>query len=68
MKDFKIQIEGMSCQHCVIRIKKAIETLKGTQDINVNLKEKFASGQYDESSTTLEQIKEVVKKTGYEVK
>jgi len=68
MKDFKIQIEGMSCQHCVLRIKKAIGSLKGTQDIDVNLKEKFASGHYDESSTTLEQIKEVVKKTGYKVK
>lgn len=36
-----IKIEGMSCQHCVKRIEKALNSLKGVQ-ATVNLENKSA--------------------------
>ena len=33
----KIQVSGMSCQHCVGAVTKALEEIKGLTDISVNL-------------------------------
>ena len=33
----KIQLDGMSCGHCVAHVKEALETLENTTDIQVEL-------------------------------
>jgi len=37
MKQITIGIDGMSCQHCVMRVKKAIEGLAGISDLSVEV-------------------------------
>jgi copper chaperone len=61
-----IKIKGMSCQHCVMAVTKAIAALDGVKDVNVDLKSGMA---------TYEEVKEVdpkmvaaaVKRAGYEI-
>jgi len=38
----KLRIEGMSCQHCVGRVKKYLESVKNVSDVNVDLENKSA--------------------------
>ena len=60
----KIQIEGMSCNHCVAHVKEALEGLAGINEVEVRLSEKCAiiSGATEE-----EVIKEAIDDAGYDV-
>jgi len=35
-----IKVEGMSCMHCQLRVKKAVEAVEGVQKADVNLQTK----------------------------
>jgi copper chaperone len=62
----KVKIKGMSCQHCVMAVTKALKEIEGLQDITVDL----ASGEASFSETVPVDpaaIKEKIKKAGYEV-
>lgn len=39
----KINIEGMSCGHCVAHVKEALEELKGVSSVEVSLEGKNAT-------------------------
>lgn len=60
-----IKIEGMSCQHCVTRVKKAIDAVSGVISSDVNIGS--ATVQFDESKTKREDIIEAIEKAGYKV-
>ncbi len=66
MTDAIISIEGMSCQHCVMRVKKAIEGLKGISKADVEIGQ--AKVKFDESLTGKRAIEEAIVKAGYKVK
>ena len=61
-----IKIKGMSCQHCVMAVTKALGALDGIKDVNVDL---------INGVVTYEEVKAVapgviaaaIKKAGYEV-
>jgi len=38
----KLSIEGMSCQHCVGRVKKYLETIENVSEVHVDLENKKA--------------------------
>lgn len=38
----ELKVEGMTCNHCVFAVKKALETIKGVTKVNVNLNQKKA--------------------------
>lgn len=38
----KINIEGMSCNHCVAHVKEALEGIKGVNTVDVSLERKSA--------------------------
>ncbi|WP_440956416.1 heavy-metal-associated domain-containing protein [Methanosarcina sp. Mfa9] len=61
-----IRVEGMSCGHCVMTVKKAIESLEGVKEANVSLEDKKAVVEYDEKKVELEDIRAAVKEAGYE--
>ncbi|TLG79621.1 copper chaperone CopZ [Vagococcus zengguangii] len=51
-----INIEGMSCNHCVARVEEALAPLEGMKKVKVNLKKGQAVVKYDEqllNETTL---------------
>jgi copper chaperone len=56
----------MSCGHCVMRVKKAIEGVQGVKKADVSLENKQAVVEFDEGKTDVEKIKSAIKETGYE--
>jgi len=65
MAETVIKIEGMSCGHCVMRVKKALDGLAGITEANVTVGS--ASIKYDESKVKMEDIHSVIDKAGYKV-
>lgn len=63
MAEVRIKIEGMSCQHCVMRVKQALEGLEGVSEAHVEIG--AASVRYDESRLGKKDMEAVVKKAGY---
>jgi len=66
MKEITINIEGMSCQHCVMRVKKAIEGLAGISGLSVEVG--TAKVTFDESKIQQADIENAVVKAGYKIK
>ncbi len=62
-----INIEGMSCSHCVNAVKKAVENLDGVSAVQVNLEAKNATVDYNSDKIALEAIKEAIEEEGYDV-
>jgi copper chaperone len=61
-----IKVEGMSCMHCQLRVKKAVEAVEGVQKADVNLQTKQVTIDYEEGKVNLEKVKDVIRETGYE--
>lgn len=61
-----IKIKGMSCQHCVMAVTKALGALDGIKNVNVDLKNSVAT--YDEvKSVDPVAVAGAIKKAGFEV-
>ncbi|RXT07055.1 copper ion binding protein [Ammoniphilus sp. CFH 90114] len=65
MKNVLLQVEGMSCGHCVKAIEGALKEIGAAGQ--VNLANKSVSVSYDEAKVTIESIKEVIEDQGYDV-
>jgi copper chaperone len=65
MSEIALKIEGMSCGHCVMSVKKAIDGVEGvsTSDVEVG----SAKVTYDESKTDSDAIAGAVTSAGYKV-
>ncbi|MFE6799809.1 copper ion binding protein [Paenibacillus chitinolyticus] len=65
MTNQTLQVEGMSCQHCVISIEGALKEIGAAGKVNL------ASGtvdvSYEENRVSIEAIKEAIDKQGYDV-
>ena len=60
-----LTIEGMSCGHCVMRVKSALQGLEGVTDVDVDLLKKSAmveGGHLDDAT-----LKATVAESGYRV-
>ena len=61
-----LKIKGMSCQHCVMAVTRALSALDGIKDVKVDLKSGVAT--YEEVKLVDPQkIAAAIKKAGYEV-
>lgn len=61
-----IKIKGMSCQHCVMAVTKALTAIDGLKDVHVDLQK--ATATYDETKPVNAVVVEAaVKKAGFEV-
>ena len=61
-----VKVKGMSCQHCVASVTKALSEIEGITDVQVNLEKGEAT--YNENSPVAEQtIKDVIARIGFEV-
>lgn len=61
-----ITVKGMSCQHCVNAVAKALGGIDGIQNVEVSL-EKGQATFTEAKPVAPEVIKEALKKAGYEV-
>ncbi len=60
-----LNVEGMSCQHCVANVKKAVEALDGVDSVEVDLE---AGKVAVEGSADADAVKAAIAQAGYTVK
>ena len=61
-----IKIKGMTCNHCVMAVTKALEKIDGVKNVKVDLAK--AEATFDEvKPVDMEVIKERIRKAGYDV-
>jgi len=60
-----LKIEGMSCQHCVMRVRKAVDELPGVSQADVTIG--TARVTYDESKIKPTDVEQAIEKAGYKV-
>jgi len=63
MKSEDLKIEGMSCQHCVMSVRKELEKLAGLHVEEVEIGK--ARVRYDESRVTPQEIAHAIDEAGY---
>ena len=61
-----ITIEGMMCEHCKIKVERALSELNGVSKVKVNLKNKTATI-YSTKSISNDDIKNSISKLDYKV-
>ena len=61
-------ITGMNCDKCVSKVDKAIRSVPGVQQAQVNLKAGNAVVKFDPKSTDPQRLAEAVTKAGYPTK
>lgn len=67
MKNITLNVEGMSCSHCVNAVTKAVTALAGVDGVNVDLAAKTVTVDFDEAEVSLDSIKEAIEDEGYDV-
>lgn len=65
MTNQTLQVEGMSCQHCVISIEGALKEIGAAG--KVNLESNTVDVSYDKNRITIESVKEAIEEQGYDV-
>jgi len=61
-----INVEGMSCDHCVQTITKAVMDVQGVKEVSVNLEGKQVSVDYDEREGALKEITGAIAEAGFQ--
>ena len=62
----KIKIEGMSCQHCVMSVTKALESIPGVKSLKVDLVKGEATFE-NTRNVPMANIRKAVEDAGYKV-
>ncbi len=65
MQQVTLQVNGMSCQHCVHSIEKALKEIGASA--RVDLKGNSVTVEYDETKLSLDAVKEAIEEQGYDV-
>lgn len=67
MANATLKIQGMTCNHCVMRVAKALKAVPGVQDAQVDLQKGEALVTYDDAKITPEKLSFAVVDAGYKV-
>lgn len=62
----QIKIEGMSCNHCVMHVKNALNEIKGVHEVCVSLEDKNAIIEVEKEIES-SKLREVIEDAGYDV-
>lgn len=65
MQNITLNVEGMSCNHCVKSVEGAISGLGATGKVDLAAKQVDVA--FDEAKVTVDQIKEAIEDQGYDV-
>jgi copper chaperone len=66
MEKVILNVEGMSCSHCVAAVTKAVSALEGVASVDVSLENKTATVEFEAPATT-EAMKAAIEDQGYDV-
>ncbi|MBG9565374.1 copper chaperone CopZ [Brevibacillus agri] len=67
MSTVTLNVQGMSCNHCVNSIEGALNKLEGVQSARVSLADNQVTVTFDESAVSLDKVKETIEDQGYDV-
>ena len=67
MEKVILNVQGMSCGHCVKAVEGSVGELAGVETVKVNLEQAQVEIAYDASKVTLDTIKETIDDQGYSV-
>jgi copper chaperone len=62
-----LNVQGMSCQHCVHAVKSSVSALAGVETVEVSLEKKLVTVGFDPAKTSLQSIKSAIEDQGYSV-
>jgi copper chaperone len=62
----KVKIQGMSCQHCVMAVTKALNKIDGLKEVKVDLEKGEASFE-NQGQVSHEKIGQAVEEAGFKV-
>jgi len=65
MTNVTLAIQGMTCNHCVMRVQKALAEVPGVRKAVVTLEPGQAKVDYDASASTADAVAAAVVKAGY---
>ncbi len=65
MTEITLKIEGMTCQHCVMAVKKAVDSISGVSSSDVEVGSAKIS--YDENSADREAFVSAIQTAGYKI-
>lgn len=65
MQKVKMPVDGMVCNACQSNVKKAIKSIAGVSDVEVDLEKKFAVFTYDPQKINVEQVQKAVNDKGF---
>lgn len=63
-----LNVDGMSCMHCVNAVKTSVGALPGVSKVEVDLPAKQVAVTFDGDIVKLDNIKDAIEDAGYEVK
>ncbi len=67
MQNITLNVQGMSCGHCVKAIEGSVGELEGVNQVSVKLDEALVEVSFNESEVSLDKIKETIEEQGYDV-
>ncbi|WP_121614287.1 copper chaperone CopZ [Mesobacillus foraminis] len=67
MENVTLNVNGMSCGHCVKAIEGSVGELKGVEKVFVDLENAKVTVQFDAEGVSLEKIKETIDDQGYDI-
>ncbi|PWU67679.1 MULTISPECIES: copper chaperone CopZ [Gracilibacillus] len=67
MTNTTLNVEGMSCGHCVSSIEGSVGELNGVEAVKVHLDDAKVDVTFDSEIVDLKVIKETIEEQGYEV-
>ncbi len=65
MANTTIKVQGLTCNHCVMRVVKALKAVPGVQDAQVDLKKAEAVVTFDDSKVGQDKLSAAVVDAGY---
>ena len=67
MEKTVIKVEGMSCDHCVKAITKAVSALPGVGGVSIDLKTGMVTVEHDPSQSPSNKINAEIEDQGYDI-
>lgn len=67
MEETVLKVDGMSCEHCVKAITKAVGALEGVDEVKVDLTTKIVTVIHDGAKAPLNKIKLEIEDQGYDI-
>lgn len=67
MQRVTLQVQGMSCNHCVQAVEENVGNINGVQSVHVSLEEGKVDVTFDEAKTNVDEIKQTIEEQGYDV-